>query len=154
MRVCPRTDRSVYRRMAKMIRDTLRDGRERGAPLCLLGDGRIVMGREVVGDRCEVTIPACDAGVTVGLFHTHTSGMPIPSREDLEALLYSDLKVTCIGEPNSGGVWCYVPKGPREAEELRSMLESGDINTDEVLSRMWYTVFNPRDMRKFGFLKY
>ena len=71
---------------------------ETGFSLCRTRQGALVNGPEATGTPNRVEIPvSCPAGSQfTGLFHTHPSGVALPSATDIASARKVNAKVLCI----------------------------------------------------------
>jgi hypothetical protein len=88
--------------MKTMIRMTEKDGLERGFVLC--DSWHIIPGE---GSNNMMFIEPCpiDEKTTVS-FHTHPSGSPFPSKDDIETWYKRKVKMACIG--TSKTILCFI----------------------------------------------
>lgn len=109
--VCQYIPNNILEEMKKETLETNHDKLENGFAMCTslpktdvgidiskMTDKNTLMTQKCKGSICEIDLPECPPNLNrFGAFHTHPSGMAIPSINDLAKESLSESTSTCIG---------------------------------------------------------
>ena len=98
-------------KMKEMVERTKKTGLEHGFIVCE-APHRI---EEFIGKKNSIELGNCRAGEKMSImFHTHPSGLPIPSHVDEKISEKLGAEINCIGTDE--GIFCIIKKGGRVFE--------------------------------------
>ncbi len=107
--LCKHLPKHIIGTMSNQIKDSEIDEKERGFLICTgaknpknINDKNTIINEECIGGICGIEISGkCpDDKPIKGFFHTHPSGITLPTRDDIEYSTLKDFKFLCIGGDN------------------------------------------------------
>jgi len=90
-------------------------------PICLDGNGKVFLGKPSFGTRHLSILKDCITGKVLGFFHTHEKLLPI-SLLDIVTAVANDHKISLIGYPKKGLVFCYHHPESAEKDFLKEVI--------------------------------
>ena len=100
--ICDNLPSNIINIMKKQINETKKDERERGFLICTketMTKENTISREECFGGICGLTIRGeCPPDKPIrGFYHTHPSGISLPTRDDIEYSQELNFKFLCIG---------------------------------------------------------
>lgn len=130
--ICKYLPKDIIYTMSNQTKDTKIDGKERGFLICTgaknpknINDKNTIVKGECIGGTCgiEINDKCPDDKPIKGFFHTHPSGITLPTRDDIEYSTLHDFKFLCIGGDSE--IRCMPSKTPLD------IIPTSEIETEK-----------------------
>jgi proteasome lid subunit RPN8/RPN11 len=137
--ICSRLPSGTVDAMKQITRESTDENREMGAailPGYEMGEVNTGTGKSVAIKRPPNTI---------GLFHTHPRGLPVPSSQDILEMMNRNDKINCVGTSSSYGekIACYTPNDSawdetrQQVRNLRGEISKWNVAAHPYLGYVW-----------------
>lgn len=131
--LCKYLPKDIIDIMSNQIKDTKIDEKERGFLICTnakipknINDKNTMVKEDCIGGICGIEISGkCPGDKPIkGFFHTHPSGITLPTRDDIEYSMAHNFKFLCIGGDNE--IRCMPSKIPLE------IIPTSELETEKL----------------------